>query len=268
MAAFTAATAAASPPPAPAPVPAPAPPGPVPEPRVGNPERYAGDPEGCNPFITNCSILYALQPQTFSSEEAKVAFAINHLTGRARSGFDGDCRVGAADSSLRVSFQAFATELRKGNHRTVQDYAIDFRTKARLSDWNEPARCDAFLRGLGEYLKDELVSYELPSSFDDLVGLTTRVSTGAFRLAVRRDVRFKDTSPPRFDPWPPSATEEATSNSSNSHTREPESEPMQIGRTRLSPEERARRRQGNLCLYCGQAGHFISRCPAKGRTHQ
>ncbi|KAI3351085.1 hypothetical protein L3Q82_005650 [Scortum barcoo] len=40
--------------------------------------------------------------------------------------------------------------------------------------------------------------------------------------------------------------------------------PMQIGRTRLSPEERACRRQGNLCLYCGQAGHFISRCPAKG----
>ncbi|KAI3355849.1 hypothetical protein L3Q82_004229 [Scortum barcoo] len=39
---------------------------------------------------------------------------------------------------------------------------------------------------------------------------------------------------------------------------------MQIGRTRLTPEERARRRQGNLCLYCGQAGHFISRCPAKG----
>ncbi|KAI3361596.1 hypothetical protein L3Q82_013736 [Scortum barcoo] len=47
------------------------------------PERYAGDPEGCDPFIMNCSILYALQPQTFSSEEAKVAFAINHLMGRA-----------------------------------------------------------------------------------------------------------------------------------------------------------------------------------------
>ncbi|KAI3375464.1 hypothetical protein L3Q82_003781 [Scortum barcoo] len=44
--------------------------------------------------------------------------------------------------------------------------------------------------------------------------------------------------------------------------REPE--PMQIGRTRLSPEERASHRQGNLCLYCGQAGHFVSRCPAKG----
>jgi len=51
---------------------------------VGVPERDAGDPEGCNPFITNCSILFALQPHTFASEEAKVAFTINNLTGRAR----------------------------------------------------------------------------------------------------------------------------------------------------------------------------------------
>ncbi|KAI3363775.1 hypothetical protein L3Q82_001206 [Scortum barcoo] len=160
----------------------------------------------------------------------------------------GDCRVGAADPSIHASFQAFATELRKvfskprlgpdatggllnisqGN-RTVQDYAIEFRTKARLSDWNEPARCDAFLHGLGEYLKDELVSYELPSSFDDLVGLTTRIDG---RIQARRQERRQAQrhQPSSFRSWPPSATEEATS---NSHTREPE--PMQIGRTRLTP---------------------------------
>ncbi|KAI3365729.1 hypothetical protein L3Q82_000694 [Scortum barcoo] len=37
------------------------------------------------------------------------------------------------------------------------------------------------------------------------------------------------------------------SSSNNNHTREPE--PMHIGRTRLSPEERASARQGNLCLF-------------------
>lgn len=35
--------------------------------------------------------------------------------------------------------------------------------------------------------------------------------------------------------------------------------PMQLGRTRLTPEERQRWHQANLCLYCGQASH----CPAK-----
>lgn len=43
---------------------------------------------------------------------------------------------------------------------------------------------------------------------------------------------------------------------------------MQVGRTSLTPEERQRRRQGNLCLYCGQAGHFIAHCQAKARAHQ
>lgn len=40
--------------------------------------------KGCNPFITNCSILFTLQPHTFASEETRVAFTINHLTCQAR----------------------------------------------------------------------------------------------------------------------------------------------------------------------------------------
>ena len=71
-------------PPSRSPPPAPAYSGPVLEARVGVPERYAGDPEGCNPFITNCLILFALQPYIFATEEDKVAFTINSLMGRTR----------------------------------------------------------------------------------------------------------------------------------------------------------------------------------------
>lgn len=48
-----------------------------PEPRVGVPERYDG-------FLTNCSLLFSLQPRTFNTEAARVAFTITHLTGQAR----------------------------------------------------------------------------------------------------------------------------------------------------------------------------------------
>lgn len=37
---------------------------------MGNPERY-GVPEGCNPFIINCSILFTLQPHTVATERSK-----------------------------------------------------------------------------------------------------------------------------------------------------------------------------------------------------
>lgn len=36
---------------------------------------------------------------------------------------------------------------------------------------------------------------------------------------------------------------------------------MQVGRTRLTPEERQHRFNQQLCLYCGQPGHLISTCP-------
>ncbi|KAK0145665.1 Retrotransposon-derived protein PEG10 [Merluccius polli] len=121
------------------------------EPRVGIQEQYAGDPEGCSPYITNCSILFMLQPYTFTTEEAKVAYS-THLMGRAGL-------WGTAEWERRTpacsSFQAFASELQKvfsvpsrgpdlhgsliglrQGGRTVADYSIDFRTRVHRSEWN------------------------------------------------------------------------------------------------------------------------------------
>ncbi len=43
----------------------------------------------------------------------------------------------------------------------------------------------------------------------------------------------------------------------------PDSEPMQIGFTHLSEEERERRMRKNLCLYCGLSGHMRATCPTR-----
>ncbi len=45
------------------------------------------------------------------------------------------------------------------------------------------------------------------------------------------------------------------------HIHDPE--PMQVGRARLSREEKERRRSQGLCMYCGAAGHFASHLPGK-----
>lgn len=58
-----------------------------------------------------------------------------------------------------------------------------------------------------------------------------------------------------------------TSTSTTSTPLDSDSEPMQVGRTRISAEERRRRRETNSCFYCGNAGHFASRCPLKGNAH-
>ena len=210
-------------PPSRSPPPAPALPGPVREAQVGVLEGYTGDPEGCSPFITNCSILFALQPYTFATEEAKVAFTINSLTGRAR--LWGTAKW-ERHTSACSSFNAFTTELckvfgiasrgpdtsggllglRQGSC-SVTDYAIDFRIRARRSEWNQAAQVDAFLLGLADYIKDELVSYDLPASLDEIIALASRVDR---RIQARH----------------------------------------------------------HESLYCGQPGHFLSKCPAKGQAHQ
>ena len=45
-------------------------------------------------------------------------------------------------------------------------------------------------------------------------------------------------------------------------------EPIQLVRTPLTSEEKDKRLTLNLCLYCGQRGHFVNRCPAKGQSPQ
>ncbi len=50
---------------------------PVSEPRIRAPKHYAGEPEGCNPFLGNGSIFFVLHPLRFAAEETNVAFAIS-----------------------------------------------------------------------------------------------------------------------------------------------------------------------------------------------
>lgn len=45
-------------------------------------------------------------------------------------------------------------------------------------------------------------------------------------------------------------------------------EPVQVGRTDLTPEECQLRCQDNLPPYCGPAGHFIFHCPVRAWAHQ
>ena len=248
------------------------------EPSVGVPERYDGDPTTCNAFLCNCTILFSLQPLTFASEEARVAYAVNHLSGRARLWGTAEWQRG---TSACRSFRSFAEELRRvfgtgslgseagrellalsQGRRSVSEYAIDFRTRAPMCDWNPAALRDVFLQGLAGYIKDELVAYDPPSSLEALIELATRLD---LRIQARRRERRSEV-PPRSPvrSWFP-ATPAFLPQTPTASLRMGNPEPMQLGRTHLTPEEKERRRRQNLCLYCGQSGHFADHCPEKAK---
>lgn len=98
------------------------------------------------------------------------------------------------------------------------NYSINFGTQAWLSEWNQAAQCDAFLMGLSDYVKEKLVSYDLPTSLDGVIELASRIDCCI--QARQREVPS------------PALTIPLTTQSQ----RETESEPMQVSRTSLTSE--------------------------------
>ena len=243
------------------------------EPRLPPPQPYNGEPGTCRSFLSQCSLTLELQASAFPTERSRVAYIITLLTGKAR---EWGTALWDSDDPICTDYDEFTKEMKevfdrsvsgrdaarqllqlKQGNRSVFDYAIDFRTLAASCGWGETALYDAFLSGLSDSVKDELVSQELPTEFKELVKLAGRVDA---RIRERRSERglFRPRSRPTTAPQPPPPPQEAV----------PPPEPMQVDRAKLSPEERMRRRQENACFYCGQGGHFYSKCPLKGDARQ
>jgi len=243
----------------------------VSEPRVNNPPFYAGEPTECRPFLTQCDVVFSLQPNTYSRNRARIAYVISLLTGRAR---EWGTAVWEAEAECTNQYQDFKDEmirvfdrsvfgeeasrvlssLSQGN-RSITDYSIEFRTLAASCDWNEPALLARFLEGLRAEVKDEILSREIPSRVDSLIELAIRIER---RFDLRRRVRGREFAASHAPPSTPLPSPSAGSSS----------EPMQLGGIRISAKEKERRIVNRLCLYCGSAAHVVSSCPVKARAHQ
>lgn len=153
------------------------------------------------------------------------------------------------ESALRLA------EVKQGS-RSVSQYSIEFRTLAADSDWNDSALHTMFFKGLSERVKDELASRELLDELDKLIDLAKRIDCRILeRTPTRAFVRRPPPAPRRFLPGSTLLSPVPESHSQGSNTRNSSPEPMQIGRTKLTPEEKERRFKNNLCLYCGGVGH-------------
>lgn len=248
------------------------------EPRLPAPERYDGNPGGCRGFLVQVDLTFRLQPLAFPTDEARIAYVITLLTHRAlawatavweeqtracqhytwfvaelRRVFDHP--IGGREAASRL------LRMRQGT-RSAADYAVEFRTLAAESHWDEEALLATFLHGLTEVLKDDLAAREPTRDLEGLIDATIRADNRhRERQRDRRSVPY-GTPEPRTRPFggeTPAALSGAATVSRD--------EPMQLGSTHLSPEERERRMRERRCLYCGLEGHFRTTCPELGKAH-
>ena len=151
-----------------------------------------------------CGLHFELQAPSFQTERSCVAYMVSYLTGRAEKWATAEW---ARDSPVCSSVQLFTEtlckgfdhtacgreaaralmDLRQGNRR-VSAYAVEFRTLATDSAWNEAALFDAFMRGLAESIRDHLTALELPNGVDSLIALVIKIDN---RIQLREEERSR-----------------------------------------------------------------------------
>jgi hypothetical protein len=117
----------------------------------------------------------------------------------------------------------------------VPVYAAEFRRLAGKLEWGNQALVGQFFAGLKNSIQDDLVKMDHSKELDILIGQAIRVDN----LQKSRAAQLA-----YYKPALPTAS------------------PGQ----RLTEQQKEHRRQNNLCLYCGAAGHVIRNCPARPKS--
>ncbi|KAK3510723.1 hypothetical protein QTP70_015981 [Hemibagrus guttatus] len=232
---------------------------------MAQPAPYSGSAEDCNGFLLQCSLVLEMQPHLYSTERSKVAFIIAQLRGQALLWAES---LWSQKSPVTQSYASFVDHFKEvfgkpswdssvgeelcrlqQGKLTVPEYALQFRTLAAKSGWNEQALLAAYRQGLNPQVRLHLAAYEDTIGLERLIQLSIRVAARMQSCVTEP----QDQSPHntwRDRPTPVSSPE-------------PAPEPMHLGTSQLTPAERQRRLTRSLCLYCGAPGHALPECPIR-----
>ncbi|XP_048039405.1 uncharacterized protein LOC125264212 [Megalobrama amblycephala] len=206
-----------------------------------------------------------MQPHLYPSDTAKIAFIISQLSGKALKWADS---IWSQQGAVTQSYSSFISHfrevfgkpitdssageklynLRQGS-MSIYDYALQFRTLAALSGWNEQALITNYRQGLEPRVRLQLAACEDNIGLEKFIQLSIRCATRMQACLQEHQVQFFSTVP--LCPSEPVSTPE------------PAQEPMDVENSRLSYEERRRCLTHRLCLYCGEPGHVIAACPTR-----
>ena len=165
-------------------------PGPIPqewhpEPKVEAPPEFSGKISEFPNFMAACSLVFALCPNTYSTDERKVLFVISHLRGTAMSwarniaenpehpyrhdypAFKGALSNLYSDRNLRARNEDKLGRLEQT--KSAAAYAAEFQSLIGPLDLDDGAKCLLFHKGLKSGIKDAIAIVGRASNFMLLV---------------------------------------------------------------------------------------------------
>jgi len=167
----------------------------------------------------------------------------------------------------------------------VTRYIVDFNCLAsQVQDYGDGALCRLFYSGLPDRLKDEIARVGKPLTLNGLRALCQEIDARYWERKdeISRTTKTQSTS----SPTKPSNSRGNSSNSGQEKSKAGNSSSSTSGSSKttsnqsssgsrpdltnklgkdgkLTADERKRRLDNNLCMFCGGTGHFMDNCPKK-----
>jgi hypothetical protein len=231
-------------------------------------------------------LKFEMDGHLYPTEREKIIYAAGRTAGTARKTIDAwvsatlenkpngfsswQQLVSVLERVYDVADRAAAAEREMARLEQKNQPFMVFFTKfnALLSDlnWNDEARVAALKSKINYEMSSALVPIvTLPATdkYDEWVTLLCRLAENLEAHSQRK--------PPGGTPANRSlAITTAATAQPVEYPTSPDSDPMILDAMRLTPQERLRRIQQQLCLYCGKPGHRKLNCPeaAAARTSQ
>uniref|UniRef100_A0A3P9MLE8 Uncharacterized protein n=1 Tax=Oryzias latipes TaxID=8090 RepID=A0A3P9MLE8_ORYLA len=248
------------------------PPVPTPENFRLQPEPFYCDVEACSGFLLQCQFLFHQAPRYYYSDPSQITLIVNSLRNKALQWAQAFL---AANPITHLPFKRFIDEFRlvfdqpkkkeeatrkllalRQHNRSVRDHVIDFRILAVEACWSDPALHGVFYQSLNESIKDHLCMQPETSNFEELVSVALRSDTRLRERQHERPHQARKT----LKPVQPAADALFLPASASERSHSSHEKPMQIGLSKISAEERKRRREEGACFYCGNQGHQVYQC--------
>jgi hypothetical protein len=257
----------------------------TPRPVGSPPEPYDGSPGKAQTFWNALDSYYTINEDVFTDVNKRVAAALTHFKVGTPAGEWASDRMAAAMAAqprtygtwdaLREAFQKhfipaqarlestqkmYSTQM---GQREFSDWYREWNTYATRANVDEFSKMFAFRNALNRSLHDKIVS--LSPQPDTLALLVEKARELDRNWRMFAPVR---TGPPLRRPQNPRIREIAseTPTAEISATQGRRSPSNASRRKKLTPEEYKRRRDLNLCLYCGKEGHQAATCTARPNT--
>ena len=230
-------------------------------------------------FILQCSLHFQDCANAFSSGRAKVTYALSFLTGPALGWFE-PALFGPALPAWAGDWDLFHMELEanfgpfdpvgeakaeiemlvmtEGSHS--MNYFVEFNRLASRIQWDDHTLFRQAYKGLARRIKNEMVHYDRPVMLLDLHKLVQAIDYcyWEWKAEITREANPTSKGDPKIARNPKAAPK----------GKAPENPKSGLDLTgklgkdgKLTPQERQRRMDNSLCLFCGKTGHIAKECP-------